>query len=872
MNDAMARREEAAPVEDNRDAGRGTAERIGRILGSKYVFAIAFLLILLIAVYIRSGMLRYQGFFEPDGFYYYSIVKETVSNNFVVPAYSALSGFPTPNTRGEQPGLIYLTVLPYMLLQYFGISYYTIMRLLPVLFGVLYAILAYFLARQLSNSRLLGLLAAFFVAASSGNVARTAALVYRGDSFIALPLMVALLLMLQALKDEKHRVAYALLASLVLSTGILIWTGSALIIAVYMFALMLLVGYGFVTGRKDFVETNALLAIDLFLAYALEHLYVYIGAARVVSPLYNSDFLVFYVPLLIASLAAVYLIRNKERFAIVGSTRKRIIIVLAVVVIVAAIAFFPLTSYIIRIVEGTGAGNNANNPIGATTQELQHPTFGFMFASFNMQLYLAPIGVLLFLLMALASLRLQPTLKFLGGAFGYSAYLFMNVYLFLIPLTISNVVLFVLIAIFAAYFLYVSEEYAKGHPMTSGMYSGFVAASVYLAVTAYMQSLVIRYNALLSIPLAIFAAYCLYAIWEIVKDKSIERMWLVAATAGIADVVMLYFAVIRAQSGELGSSFLPQAAGSALVVVALVSAVVYSVYAVLKRRMCIGYLFIAVVAAILIFNLYGTCIAGATAGQADGINPLFLDAMTWMSQNTPKNATVWAVWPDGSVIEGWANRTSYLDSVGGEYAARIMNSSDFLFNTSPDTQYLYRIGKPQYLVARGFWYSELGGLAAEGLVQNTSDYGYVPLNSLHITQNGTQEIYSLESTSPPYYKAVMVLQPGGNGTNAISGYIGTGASDRLAAIKYVILYNQAGYSYNMVGSQVVGALNYTLLVTYYNRTITGGAILGASLPSSNLFRFTFLCNYDVCPYGDGNVSMKAVYINDDTRIFEISYR
>ncbi len=59
---------------------------------------------------------------------------------------------------------------------------------------------------------------------------------------------------------------------------------------------------------------------------------------------------------------------------------------------------------------------------------------------------------------------------------------------------------------------------------------------------------------------------------------------------------------------------------------------------------------------------------------------------------------------------------------------------------------------------------------------------------------------------------------------------------------------------------------------YTNRTIDGAVILGLDLPSSNLFRFSFLCNYQECPYGDGNVTMTPVYINGDTRILKINYK
>ena len=90
--------------------------------------------------------------------------------------------------------------------------------------------------------------------------------------------------------------------------------------------------------------------------------------------------------------------------------------------------------------------------------------------------------------------------------------------------------------------------------------------------------------------------------------------------------------------------------------------------------------------------------------------------------------------------------------------------------------------------------------------------------------------------------------------------------------KCVLFYNQANYNYSIIQSSSPTALNYTLLITYTNRTINGGIILGLLLPASNLFRLTFLCNYNECPYGDSNVTMNAVYINNDTRVFKINYR
>ncbi len=794
-------------------------ESAERVVHNRYFFVAAFVAVLVLAVFLRAGMLQYQGLFEPDGFYYYSMVMQTVSNHLVVPAYGVLSGFPVHNPRGEEPGMEYLAVLPGIVLQYFGIGYLTIMRLMPVLFGVLYVILAYFFARYLSKSKLLGLLAMFFVAVSSGNIARTAALVYRGDSFIALPLMVALLFMLKALEGGKHRLAYVILSSVALSTGLLIWTGSPFIIAVYMMALLMLIGYGFITARKELVETNVLVAFGLLLTYLLEHLYVYLGNVYPGYSLYRTEFLALYVGILLVAVAAMYLVKYRHRFAMLNSAQGRITIVIVLALVATAIAFFPVTTYVWHVVEGTATTTNtAANPVGATTQELQAPSLQFLFASFNFQLYLAPLGVLLFLLLA----------KRFDGK---------------------------------------GKDHYKISEMELSLNSGFIVAFAYLFVTGFMQTLAIRYNAIVSIPIAIFAAYFVYILWMIAKNWTVEgRMYVLPIVVAVS-IALLYAVYTSIYPAAISFSVPLLAAGGIINLVIIILIIAYGFYALAKGSMKMRYVYIGIIAVLLLFNLYNTYVASTSASQADGINQQFLDAMTWMKNNTPINSTVVAVWPDGSVVEAWANRTSLADSVGGEQSGPIIGFSQFLFNTTSDTQYLYSIDKPDYLVARSFWYQELGGLAVEGLVQNASQYGFVALGTMQVTHNGTAQFYSFGSST---YRAMLVLKSESNGT-AVNGFIGSVNNNNYAQVKHVMFYNQLNYNYSIVESNATNTIDYTLLILYTNRTITGAVILGADLPASNLFKFTFLCNYAECPYGNGNTTMRAVYMNGDTRIFKISY-
>jgi hypothetical protein len=509
-----------------------------------------------------------------------------------------------------------------------------------------------------------------------------------------------------------------------------------------------------------------------------------------------------------------------------------------------------------------------------------------------------------------------------------------------------------------------NKDRLKAGFLTLNINAGFIVIFAYLIVTGYMQFLAIRYNATVSIPLAIFAALGLYTVWALTKDRMIENLavpsavvcaciglgvlYLAATSLGTPpgltvllgavelSTAALVYAVVRGfyeagknnpnkfwmallgqvdyaniayaaiavlvllgvvwVTGNLNNaiSMLNIFAGSAVLVVALIEfCIVYAAYASSKGSFKPMYVCAGFIMAMLVFNFYSSAIASVTASPADGVNNSFLSAMTWMSKNTPANSTVVAVWPDGSVVEAWGNRTSYTDSVGGENGTRITGFSQFLFNTSPDANYLYSTGRPDYIVARGFWYQELGGLAVEGMVQNSSSFGFVALGSLQVSRNATAQFYKFQATSPiycidaggnqggcdsnhpipVYYKAMVVMsqQANNSSTNAVSAYIGTTASSGYEQIKYVMFYNEANYNYSILQSTVNAVSNYTLMVSYYNRTITGGAILGQGLPYSNLFRFTFLCNYNACPYGDNSVNMQTVFINNDTRILKVNY-
>ncbi|EQD37838.1 Oligosaccharyl transferase STT3 subunit, partial [mine drainage metagenome] len=87
-------------------------------------------------------------------------------------------------------------------------------------------------------------------------------------------------------------------------------------------------------------------------------------------------------------------------------------------------------------------------------------------------------------------------------------------------------------------------------------------------------------------------------------------------------------------------------------------------------------------------------------------NYSILQAAQWMRNNTPNNATVLTLWSDGSLIEGWANRTSISDSMmAGQDMPQF---AQFLFARSGNLSYLNHAGA-QYLVIRDIYYEQYIG-------------------------------------------------------------------------------------------------------------------------------------------------------------------
>ena len=360
-------------LSNNNDAAGGK-RNLPSINTKNLLFYIGVIAILGVTVYLRVGMYHLTGFFEPDGFYHYSIIRQAVANNFQIPKYSALSGWPAHTPVIEPNGLYEVTLIPYMLLRYFGINYYTIMRLIPVLFGIFDVLGAYLLSRYLSKDRFFGLLVMAFVALSSGDAARTNALVYRGDGFITIFLIMSLVFALQIFREEKQKrkLFFAVMSGIFLSICNYVWNGAPFATAVYYLAMLLIMLLGFVYDSKKLRSSVVYMALALAVWWLLVRLYEALGFI-IVQPLTG----IYFVAILIVTVAAWLGLDYGERrdifkkLATEGLYTSKAKLIYAIVI--AAVFIIVLDVFAHPFLCSVFVDNGAiiNNKFSATIQELQ---------------------------------------------------------------------------------------------------------------------------------------------------------------------------------------------------------------------------------------------------------------------------------------------------------------------------------------------------------------------------------------------------------------------------------------------------------------------------------------------------------------------
>lgn len=755
-------------------------------------YAIVVIAILAMAIFIRTRMLGIFGFFEPDGYYHFSVIRAAINNGFMIPKVLGISGWPVHGAVTEPHGLYWITLIPYFFLRFLGTSYYTIMRLVPVLFGVFNVIGAYYLSRYISKDKLFGLLVMVLVALSLGDSARTSATVYRGDSFVTIFLIMSLILAIETIRqpDGRKKLYLAIATGFMLSVCNLVWNGAAFAFATMLFGFILLASIAFILDMKDILKGSGYLLLTFLLWYLLVNIYTWalnwITSVEVFS---GVDSILLLVLVALGWAMAYYVQANRHKMpTFLGSALGRAMLLAVIIIIGFAIIEAVASSIVYSIFIGNGFIPTTN--FGATIEELQAPTASYFYQSFGIVLATTPMTALMYL-----------------SAFAQSA----------------KALVWVLIMLSLTPYLFMRMD-GDGNGFMSGMPSvrfsvsaALILIMAYLGLTSYLQIHAIRFNSLVAVPIAIFSAYTIY--------------WLIAYARKLRKI--LYYA----------------SAVPLFIMLALLSwqAVTYT------------------------SHLY----------PADAINGQFIRALQWMNAHTQPDSVVLTIWPDGSVVEGVANRTSVTDSVGAQRNATAGPFAAWLLNSSPDGQFLLsgNAGRPDYLLARSTWLLETSGIFTEsGLNRSLAQsYGYSVLNQFAEGANATDQI--VRSSDGQSLTTIVDFKNRSGNTKSVTSALYYNGQEVPAS--YFVLYDQDTLNYSVYnldeirGSQGNGDMIMLLYSNVpkpgYFLNVTGTIVFGSAIAESNMLSFIYLCNYNECRWDNGVASLQLVYHNEDTNIFRIIY-
>ncbi|MGC9156884.1 MAG: hypothetical protein ACP5GD_01710 [Candidatus Micrarchaeia archaeon] len=807
-----------------------------------YLTILAVLIILLVAIRFRAPLLKYYGFYEPDDYYHFSVIRAAIANNFIVPMYLSISGWPAHTIISEPKGLYYTVLAPYFILRFFGISAYQIMRHVALVFGLFDVIGAYFLARYLSKDKLLGLLAMALVALNMGDAARTSTLIFRGDSFVTIFLILALIASLAMMKEtkQKKKILLAVLAGFLLSGANFVWNGAPFttVVMLLFFILLLLFGYTFADTKLLNDAKYMLVMFLVWFAFVSLYKWAYLIMGQTFTGWH-------FIPIFAVMAIGAYLFDLILKYSKHKRPYERFLIFLLIFAISMLAIYAALPGFVIEVIKSGSFLTLSSNRFAETIQELQPPSYPFLLASFGLQLFLVPMD--------------YPMIWSVNHIAKYWYWLLAIV--FAVPYFFMQV--------------FDSGGFAKGRARIMFGYSeALLAILAYFAATAYLQMNAIRFNSLVSVPLSIFAAYTLY--WLLTEAKKVKPLFYVG---------VFLLILVLAEQYELSAKYTAGLSPA--------------------DEICMPQFFCT-----------------------NPSNPPVVQALSWLKNNSPSNSVVLTLWPDGSLVEGIANRTSVTDSVGSQNGSKANPFAAWLFNSSPDARFLLTPinGKPNYLLVRYAWLVETGGIYTESgygvdnynqtfisrirselltkyhltswsqLNQTLGNelnqsinayieslYGYGPFNTISETTNTTTTLLTFSGyyINNIEFTGKLVIQTI-NGTKRFGGFLVEtlpNGQSNVSMFSNVILYNILNTSSVVISqSNFTTTDNYTLLVTYSPEpsiklpiNVTGAYLLAPGLAHSNMIKFLYECDYTSCPWNNNIAKLQLVYNNLDTKIFKIVY-
>lgn len=224
------------------------------ILDRKKEIFLIFCLFLL-AFGIRAYLMKYELFFEFDGYWHARMIQTLIETGSVPDhdplAYYQLGG---STTRVGSDFFWWLNATIYKVVTLGGpyqeSVWYLLIKILPALFGALAVVAMYFLGKEVFDRKETGYLFAFFAAVMPAFAYRTMAGWLEDDSFGFLPFVMGLTFLLRALKRDKLDQPFiinAVVAGILFGIMSFSWNGYLIVPVILTLALIIRAGW-FVIG------------------------------------------------------------------------------------------------------------------------------------------------------------------------------------------------------------------------------------------------------------------------------------------------------------------------------------------------------------------------------------------------------------------------------------------------------------------------------------------------------------------------------------------------------------------------------------------------------------------------------------------------
>lgn len=342
--------------------------------------AVILAIILVLAFAIRFFPYYKLNPFDYDTYVHYSVVSQALERN-VMPVENVLDGCPD-GIKVNHPLGFYL--MPWLIGHLASLKFSFAFS--SLFFSLLTLFLLYILLKKVIGTRA-GLIGVLFLAVCNGYIFRSHAVIYKGDNFVLVPLILSLIFGLHFLTSEK-KLLYSILAGLTSAASVLFWQGYPYALIVYILSLVFFITFDFIK-RKEISKNINYSLISIATQTIGVFAFVLLFSIKIGDSVPN------YISLLVSASAFAFLLLLKIYNKYFKYKWKRAVFFIAAGIILLAIILLKKDT-IISISSGFGLIRPSID-FYKNISELTPITLRNIFENFNQVFFYAIFGLVLFL-------------------------------------------------------------------------------------------------------------------------------------------------------------------------------------------------------------------------------------------------------------------------------------------------------------------------------------------------------------------------------------------------------------------------------------------------------------------------------------------